>query len=189
MRKLVLIALLSVTASAQTFDRYSVHASGGRSLKTWHGQATIEALNIEIGRALTPRMELAFVFAPMHIRQPRSWFGDQFGDGNENVSAVSGSLLVRRRFRESSNRAALYLEASTGPMWAERRVPAATSRFNFISQFGAGIELRPQSRTPIVIGYRFGHISNGGYAPRNPGLNVSSLVIGTRFRSATPRRQ
>ena len=55
--------------------------SGGKSLKTWHGQATIEALNIEIGRALTPRMELAFVFAPMYIRQPRSWFGDQFGDG------------------------------------------------------------------------------------------------------------
>ena len=188
MRKLVLIALFSVTASAQTFDRFSVHASGGMSIKTWHGQAAIPALNIEIGRALTPRMELAFVFAPMYIRQPRSWFGDQFGDGDENVSAVSGSLLVRHRFREHSNRAAMYLEASTGPMWAERRVPAATSRFNFISQFGAGFELRPQSRTPIVIGYRFGHISNGGYAPRNPGWNVSSLVIGTRFRTATSRR-
>lgn len=185
---LILIALLSLPLSAQTFDRFSVHAAGGKSLKTWHGQATIESLNIEIGRALNPRTEIAFVFAPMYIRQPQSWFGDQFGDGDENVSAVSGSLLMRRRFRESSDRAALYLEASTGPMWAERRVPAATSRFNFISQFGAGVELWPQSRTPIVLGYRFGHISNGGYAPRNPGLNVSSLVIGTRFRSDTSRR-
>ena len=50
MRRLVLIALVSFTASAQTFDRFSVHAAGGKSLKTWHGQATIEALNIEIGR-------------------------------------------------------------------------------------------------------------------------------------------
>jgi len=189
MRKLVLIAFLSVTASAQTFDRFSVHAAGGKSIRTWHGQATVESLNIEIGRALSPRMEVAFVFAPMYIRQPRSWFGDQFGDGDENISAVSGSLLLRRRFRESADRAAIYVEASTGPMWAERRVPAATSRFNFISQFGAGVELWPQSRAPIVLGYRFGHISNGGYAPRNPGLNVSSLVIGTRFRSAMTRRR
>ncbi len=187
MQKLILIALLSVTASAQTFDRFSVHAAGGKSIKTWHGQATVQSLNLEIGRAWTPRTEVAFVFAPMNIRQPRSWFGDQFGDGDENVSAVSGSLLVRHRFRETSNRAAIYIEASTGPMWAERRVPAATSRFNFISQFGAGVELWPQSRAPIVVGYRLGHISNGGYAPRNPGLNVSSLVIGTRFRSGMTR--
>lgn len=189
MPKLILLVLLSVGASAQTFDRFSVQAAGGKSLETWHGQATVESLNIEIGRAWSPRTEVAFVFAPTYIRQPRSWFGDQFGDGDENVSAISGSLLVRRRFREDSARAAIYVEASTGPMWAERRVPAATSRFNFISQFGAGIELWPQSRTPIVLGYRFGHISNGGYAPRNPGLNVSSLVIGTRFKSAMTRRQ
>lgn len=189
MRRFLLIALFSLTASAQTFDRYSVHAVGGKSLKTWHGQATVEALNIEIGREWTPRTEVAFVFAPMYIRQPRSWFGDQFGDGDENVLAISGSVLIRRRFRETSERAALYLEASTGPMWAQKRVPAATSRFNFISQFGGGVELWPQSRTPIVIGYRFGHISNGGYAPRNPGWNVSSLVIGTRFRTATTRRR
>src|SRR5688500_912782 len=134
MPKLVLIMLLSVPASAQTFDRFSVHAAGGKSIKTWHGQATVESLNIEIGGLWTPRTEVAFVFAPMYIRQPRSWFGDQFGDGDENVSAVSGSLLVRRRFRENDNRAAIYVEASTGPMWAERRVPAATSRFNFVSQ-------------------------------------------------------
>lgn len=185
MRRLLLLALFSVTASAQTFDRFSVHAAGGKSLKTWHGQATIESLNIEMGRMWTPRTEVALVVAPMYIRQPRSWFGDQFGDGDENVKALSASLLMRRRFREQSDRAALYVEGSTGPMWAERRVPAATSRFNFITQFGAGLELWPQSRTPIVIGYRFGHISNGGYAPRNPGLNVSSLVIGTRFRTGS----
>ena len=189
MRKLFLFALLSVTASAQTFDRISVHGAVGKSLKTWHGQATIQSLNVEFGRASSPRTDRAFVVAPMSVRQPRSWFGDQFGDGDENVAAVSASLLMRRRFRERSSRAAIYVEASTGPMWAQRRVPAATSRFNFISQFGAGVELRPQSRTPIVIGYRFGHISNGGYAPRNPGLNVSSLVIGARFRTGTTRRQ
>jgi hypothetical protein len=189
MPKLLLLALFSVTASAQTFDSISVVGTGGASIKTWHGQATVQSVNVELSRPWVHRLDVAIVLAPMYIRQPRSWFGDQFGDGDENVFAVSGSLLARRRFREASNRAALYLEASTGPMWAQRRVPAATSRFNFISQFGAGVELKPQSRMPIVIGYRFGHISNGGYAPRNPGLNVSSLVVGARFRNAMPRRR
>jgi hypothetical protein len=118
----------------------------------------------------------------MIVRQPRSWFGDQFGDGEENVRAIAGSVLIRRRFREESDRRSYYIEAGTGPMWAEKRVPAATSRFNFLSQAGAGMVLYPQNRVSMVIGYRFGHISNGGYAPRNPGLNVSSLVIGTRIR-------
>lgn len=185
MRRLLAILLFTATASAQGFDRISVHAAGGKSITTWHGQATIETLNIEASRTIRPRTELAFVFAPMFIRQPRSWFGNQFGDGEENVKAISGALLLRRTFRNET----IYVEAGTGPMWAERRVPAATSRFNFHSQFGAGFVLFPRNRVSMVIGYRFGHISNGGYAPRNPGLNVSSLVIGTRFRSGTTGRR
>ncbi len=183
--RLLALALFSLTLSAQTFDRVSVHAAGGKSVKTWHGQATVEAFNVEIARELRPRTELALVFAPMHITQPRSWVGDQFGDGDEDVRALSAALLLRRTFRNET----LYVEGGTGPMWAERRVPAATSRFNFHSQFGAGAVLWPRNRVSMIVGYRFGHISNGGYAPRNPGLNVSSLVIGTRIRTATPRRR
>lgn len=183
----VAFALLAVTASAQTFDHISVHATGGKSMTNWHGQATVETLNVELGRALTPHYDLAFVVAPTFIRQPRSWFGNEFGDGNETVRALSGSLLVRRTWRAQSERASIYAEVSTGPMWAERRVPAGTSRFNFHSQFGVGTVLFPQSRAALVLGYRFGHISNGGYAPRNPGLNVSSVVIGIRTSTRGPR--
>ena len=39
-----------------------------------------------------------------------------------------------------------------------------------------------RSRFPVVAGYRFMHISNGGYSPRNPGLNMSSLILGVRYR-------
>jgi len=182
--RLVAIALFSLSLSAQPFDHVSVNVAGGKSLKTWHGQATIQSFSIEAARALRPNLDLAFVFAPMHVSQPRSWFGDQFGDGEEDVRALSAALLLRRTFRGGS----LYVEGGTGPMWAERRVPAATSRFNFHSQFGAGAVLWPRNRVSMIVGYRFGHISNGGYAPRNPGLNVSSIVIGTRF-SLTDRRR
>ena len=41
----------------------------------------------------------------------------------------------------------------------------------------------PQSKTPLRIGWRFFHISNGVIGERNPGLNVNSIYIGTRIAS------
>ncbi|HVG23392.1 MAG TPA: acyloxyacyl hydrolase [Thermoanaerobaculia bacterium] len=184
---LVFAAVLFVALPAWAFDDVRVYAAGGKSTTTWHGQADVQALNFEVGHALSPRTTVAAVLAPVNLWQPRSWFGDQYGDGNEAVRAMSFSLLVRRTFREG---AALqpYLEASTGPMIAEKRVPASTSRFNFVTQGGGGLVVNAQGRLPFFAGYRVLHISNGGYAPRNPGLNVSAVVIGVQLRSARTRR-
>jgi hypothetical protein len=178
---LSLLFFLPVLASAQSRE-ISVYATGGQSHATWHGQADVQMLNIEVGQAISPRTEVAFVAAPMNFDQPRSWFGDQFGDGHENVRALSVSLLIRRRFNLDSSRVQFYGEASSGPMWAEKAVPASTSRFNFVTQLGGGVVLMPQRRMPLFFGYRFLHISNGGYSPRNPGLNVSALTLGVRLR-------
>jgi lipid A 3-O-deacylase len=191
MRRWIFIAALSVLplcASAQTFDAIRVYGMGGKSMTNWHGQADIQALHLELGRALSPRTTLALVASPMNIYQPRSWFGDLYGDGAESVRAVAASALLRQTFRNDS-RLPFYAEASFGPMWAQKRVPAATSHFNFISHAGAGIILNARGRTPIMLGYRFMHISNAGYAPRNPGLNVSAIVAGVQFRTSMPRRQ
>lgn len=174
----LVLALFPLTATAQTL---SVYATAGQSPRTWHGQAEVEALNIEFAHALSPRTDVAFVVSPTEFDQPRSWFGDDYGDGNERVRAIAASLLLRRTFNRDSTRLHVYGEAGTGPMWAEKAVPASTSRFNFVTQFGAGVVLLPQSRFPVIAGYRFEHVSNGGYAPRNPGLNFSSVVLGVRY--------
>lgn len=190
MRRLVLVlaAALALPLAAQTFDDVRVYALGGKSTTTWHGQADLQALNLELGHALSPRTTVGVVIAPMNLWQPRSWFGDQFGDGSESVRALSASLLVRRTFRERSS-IQPYLELSTGPMFAEKRVPAATSRFNFVTQGGAGVVFNGQGRFPLFAGYRVMHISNGGYAPRNPGLNLGAIVAGVQLRSATRRQR
>jgi hypothetical protein len=159
-----------------------VSAAGGQSHKTWHGQADVQALNLELGKTLSPRMEVAFVVTPMNLWQPRSWFGDQFGDGNETVHAIAASALVRYRLNTNSSRLHFYGEAATGPMWAEKAIPASTSRFNFVTQFGAGVVLMPRARFPLLAGYRFQHLSNGGYSPRNPGFNISTIVLGLQVR-------
>lgn len=160
----------------------AVSVAGGQSHKTWHGQADVQAVNFELGKALSPRTEVAFVASPMNLWQPRSWFGDQFGDGNETVHAIAASVLVRHRLNVDSSRIQFYGEAATGPMWAEKAIPASTSRFNFVTQFGAGVVLMPRSRFPLLAGYRFQHLSNGGYSPRNPGFNISTIVLGLQIR-------
>lgn len=176
---ILFLAVLPFSAFAQTF---SVYGTTGRSPETWHGHVEIEALHLEYAQRISPRLEVGFVLTPMSVLQPRSWFGDDYGDGDERVRALSASLLLRRRFNEDSNRVHFELEGGTGPMWAEKAVPASTSRFNFMTVGGVSIVLLPNARMPILAGYRFQHISNGGYAPRNPGLNVSSLVLGIRWR-------
>jgi hypothetical protein len=179
---LVLItALLPSIATAQTMY-ISVSATGGQSHKTWHGQADVQALNVEVGRALSPRTEVAFMLSPMSLWQPRSWFGDEFGDGNETVRAIAASLMARRRMNVDSDRVQFYGETAIGPMWAEKAIPASTSRFNFATQLGVGVVLMPRARFPLMAGYRFMHLSNGGYAPRNPGFNVSTVVVGVQIR-------
>jgi len=189
--RVALLIFLLIPASARAqIDTVSAYATGGRSERTWHGQAGLRALNIELGHALSPRSDVAFVLAPMTFVQPRSWFGDQFGDGDENVHAISGSLLLRRTFNKDSSRLQFYGEAAMGPMWSQKAVPASTSRFNFITQFGGGVVLMPRARLPVIAGYRYQHVSNGGYSPRNPGLNISSIVLGVRLsRSARPHRR
>ncbi len=180
--------LFAITASAQPTGNIELSLAGGKSLTSWHGQADFQALNLAFVHPISPRTDVSLVLAPIALWQPRSWFGSLYQDGNESVHAVSAALLMRRTFNRDSSRVHYYIEGGTGPMWAEKRVPASTSRFNFMSQAGAGVVWMPNSRLPLILGCRYAHISNGGYAPRNPGLNLPSLILGVRFRTATTRR-
>ncbi|MEO8218523.1 MAG: acyloxyacyl hydrolase [Acidobacteriota bacterium] len=157
-------------------------AAGGRSFTTRHGQAEMETLRLEWSIPWSPRTEITLNAGPSRFNQPRSWFGDRYMNGNENVRAGGAGITVRRYFGLQSRVIRAHVELGSGPIWSERRVPAATSLFNFISEVTAGVTLRPWARLPIIVGYRFSHLSNGGYSSRNPGWNVSSIVIGTRIR-------
>lgn len=185
---LPLILAFFLTSSAfAAIDSVGVSVVAGRSDATWHGQATMQALNVELTSRRSPRTDFAFVLTPASFNQPRSWFGDTYGDGNEDVRAISGSLLLRRHLNPQSRGAAFHVEAAAGPIWSEKAIPASTSRFNVVSQVGLGVSLLPRSRFPVVLAYRFMHLSNGGYSPRNPGLNFSAVTVGVR--TSTRRRR
>jgi opacity protein-like surface antigen len=177
MKRLLLLATL-VAATSAAAQPYRVYGVGGKSIANWHGQADVTSLALEFDKPLTHATELGFVVAPFQFGQPAAWTGE----GHETAYAVAGALLVRHSFWLDSALMEPYVEAATGPMWAERRVPAATSRFNFVSQGGFGLTMRPRARVAFIAGYRFMHISNGGYSPRNPGWNINAVVVGVRVR-------
>jgi len=176
------VAAAAAADSPFTLNRMNVYAFGGKSMTGRIGQADIEAVNFELGHAMSHRTEYGVVIAPMNIRQAKSGYEEQFGDDYHNVRAISTSLFIRRHFGGGS-RVRPYLELSSGPVWSEKRVPAGTSRFNFISQGGFGVTIRPQERYGFLLGWRFGHISNGGIEPdKNPGYNTNALVVGVQLR-------
>lgn len=180
MRRLLAIGLFLIPACTFAGDfsprEFSIDFSSGRSPMNFHGHSVFRTIHFELaGQSRLAKRWLksdaGISVSYSDIRQARSWFGYRYGDPDDNVRAVSSFFFVRRQWHRA------YAELGTGPMWSNRRVPAATSRFNMDSQIGFGAVLFGRLRA----GYRFSHISNGGVAGRNPGLNVHSLLLGTRL--------
>jgi hypothetical protein len=186
-RSAVLLLLLSSPALAGDFNIYLANA---KSETNRHGQSRFRMISFELmGRPKLSRLlerylpdaRLGVDIDYADVRQPRSWFGYTYGDPDDSVRAEWAHFFVRQYWRTSSN-VRPYVDIGTGPMWSNRRIPAATSKLNFNSQLGLGIALFPNAKMPLYVGYRFFHISNGGLTGRNPGLNVNGFFIGTRVR-------
>ncbi|HSP14716.1 MAG TPA: acyloxyacyl hydrolase [Thermoanaerobaculia bacterium] len=159
---------------------FTVSTGAGVSQPSWHGQSSFRSIQFEVaGRSrLFQTADVGAALTYSAIRQPRSWFGHRYGDPDDRVRAESMYLFVRKM----GGRA--FFDAGTGPMWSNRRVPAATSRFNFDTKLGFGLTFAERVR----IGYRFSHISNAGVAHRNPGWNVHSVFAGFSVPLRSPGR-
>ena len=171
---------------------FNLYLSNASSETNRHGQSRFHTISFEL--VSTPRLIDRYLshWLPnartgvdidyADVRQPRSWFGHTYGDPDDSVRAEWAHFFVRQYWRTSSSSLRPYVDIGTGPMWSNRRIPAATSKLNFNSQLGLGVVLFPNARMPLYAGYRFHHISNGGLTGRNPGLNVNGFFIGTNLR-------
>jgi hypothetical protein len=177
---ILLAAPASAAGDVASRRSFAFFAGGGRSFKTWHGQSTMTSLHLEWSQPFRWKTQIALDLAPYNFTEPRSWFGNKYHDPNETVRAIGAALLLRRTFRAQSV-ARTYIELGTGPMKSTRRLPAATSHFNFATQMGFGVMLMTRADFGVFAGYRFWHVSNGGLVHRNPGLNVNGIVIGSRL--------
>ncbi|HVT44670.1 MAG TPA: acyloxyacyl hydrolase [Thermoanaerobaculia bacterium] len=177
---LLFLAVRIDASPAQSASHFSLTTGYGESvLDGRRGDARMSMLHLEWARARNDHSELAIVLIPSVIEQPQQAFGSRFTEPEQTVRSLGAALLYRHLFRDASAKIRPFIEASSGPMWSEERVPAATSHFNFLSTAGAGVIIRPWGENlPLVIGYRFGHISNAGIEDRNPGWNLSTIILG-----------
>ena len=174
--RILFLTLQPIFATTLAAATLTVSLSGGKSITNRHGQADLYSVTLELTREWPARTELGLYVAPQTVWQPRSWFGYEYGNGNERVNAIGAGAVVRHFFGP------LFVELSAGPLWSEKQVPAATSQLNFVTQPGAGVILAGKSRVPVIVAYRFAHISNGGLSSRNPGWNVSTVMVGVRLK-------
>jgi hypothetical protein len=193
MRPFLVTVFLALVSCPLAASEVTIALGAGESLRSWHGQASFRSIEFGLlGKSrfvshYIPKAEVGLSIAYNDIRQPRSWFGYEYGDPDDKVRGENAYFFVRRGWREAA-RIRPYVELGTGPMWSNRRVPAATSRLNFNSQLGIGARFFDDSH-PVFLVYRFSHISNlafgdqnPGHAKRNPGWNVNTILLGTRLR-------
>lgn len=69
-----------------------------------------------------------------------------------------------------------FSSTSGGFLYFTKQVPApGSSQFNFTFNFSGGVQILTSSRKAITLGYEFRHISNGGTAQFNPGLDANII--------------
>jgi opacity protein-like surface antigen len=189
-RSTLLALLLAVPAAAATPRAFNLYLGTGQNPSNLHGHSAFKTISFELTFD-EPRfierwthlhdLEAGTSVSYHDIHQPRSWFGHTYGDPDDSVRSESLFLFLRKQWRATSD-IRPFVDLGSGPMWANRRVPAATSRFNFDSQLGVGATFFATSRWPLMAAYRFQHISNGGFTGRNPGLDIHSFFVGTTLR-------
>jgi hypothetical protein len=73
----------------------------------------------------------------------------------------------------------LFIGGSAGVLGFTRNTPVPEARrFNFVMEAGGGAELLSRDGRAVVVGYRFNHLSNGGTAEVNPGVDTHFLYLG-----------
>lgn len=72
-----------------------------------------------------------------------------------------------------------FASATGGFLYFAKQVPLnGSSQFNFTFDFGGGVQIFTRSRRAVTAGYKFQHISNGGTASFNPGLDANVIYAG-----------
>ncbi len=73
-------------------------------------------------------------------------------------------------------------EISSGPAYfGIDTVEQGDGGFNFLSQFGAGLQVVVTDRMAFNAAYRFRHLSNAGFTQPNDGINTNAIIAGLSF--------
>ena len=111
--------------------------------------------------------------------------GAQVFPRNRDFTAISP--MVRYRWRPTEGWVT-YAEAGIGASYTNIRGPDLSTRFEFINQFGGGALRTITKGAMLNAGVRWIHVSNGGIASPNNGVNALMLRLGAVWKVEAPPR-
>lgn len=147
-------------------------------------------LGVQVNRRMVGARRVNVDYAPQFI--PLILVSDnprlrQVPDGGgyrmvEDSGFVSGVGFIPVAFEASlrlSDRWQLFGGGGVGFAWFSEPVPVLfASRFNYTFEYGAGLSWAASDTVSLRAGYRFHHLSNGGSAFENPGLDGNVVILG-----------
>jgi lipid A 3-O-deacylase PagL len=137
----------------------------GRVFAAW------ESVSLEYTLDIYPA---AVVFEPDRVRSGRSTI---YGGGVAPLG-FKVNFATQQRIQP-------FIAGSIGLLYFQEDIPVPdSSRFNFSSQIGLGVQFFLAPKRALTLGYKLDHISNAGISGNNPGMN--SHVIYTGFSFFTP---
>lgn len=104
----------------------------------------------------------------------------------EATYAAGFNLVGRHYLGSGAHRPFVTLGA--GLLVSGNEIPSDVTHLNFTPQAGFGFLFTPESGPSYSIELRLHHLSNGGRAESNPGLNSAVVQFGVSFRTRTRRR-
>ena len=154
-----------------------LHRSGGLVVATIPDLVSVSSLN-----RINERHSLWFwdsAHSDSVLRQIRTQDGEAYGVGTLPL-AIRAALDERKPLSG-------FLDLSAGLQYFFRAIPdERATRLNAQVMAGGGFRGTMGRRLEAELAYRVLHISNGGTARANPGLNFHQIALGVGFRPRKP---
>ncbi len=167
--------------SGQPWD-YGFWTSGGSSVPG--GTKDTQAMNagVRLGKVLTDEHFGSFLrgnfewsadlYPLYYLWQPapaRNAYGEGFNPVNLKWNFTSSPRTIP------------FLELGGGVLFTNTKVPANTSRVNFVTHGALGVQFFRNERRAFTTSVRYEHISNAGLTVPNPGINTVQVLVGVNW--------
>ena len=153
-----------------------VLASGGSGLFDRENVQIVRA-GVSVGRVLTGELGKGWARGTLELDAEIMPLDYVLWNGYRNVYGVGVNPLVMKWNFTRGKKVIPYLLAQGGMLWTTDRVPPGnTSRINFLSGPGVGLNYFLKPRRSVSIDLRATHLSNASLGNHNPGVD-SSLQI------------
>jgi hypothetical protein len=110
-----------------------------------------------------------------------AFVSDQHGVHRTDSFEIGLNLLFAK-LTFGDGRVRPFIEGGEGVLYTDLRKQRFGSRMQFSSQFGVGLEYQIRPDLAFSFAARLRHMSNGGTASSNPGVNTLFGLVGLTFR-------